>query len=423
MVPREVPDTFLTPDSPPRRELRKAKSSLLPPIPGKSSMLNIITRKRSKSRVRGDSEDAEHPSLRTPPPPLPDYSSFLPLGSGSPPHPSFIKETKRPGKKKKDLSRQGSSNPEDDIVMTIDTNFDQMDGIVDQHVLSSSMGASGSTSPGSGLDSSSHTRSLSDHSNSTHATLPPILPSEFKNPFTAIPPPRTSSLPHNKSTERKISPRTIALEQPSKPPNVQMNGSKLKENKNGAADGSWVAPESWGVQGENAEEDGGYSGSEDDTNQNTPPFCPEASQNFQFQTDGLSNGSLYGSSSTVLRGRVGRNGHYRNDINEMGQLYDGTISTLSIDSETISTADSLGRRIERGRETPSIASLSSKAPMKTIRLRIYLSNNTYHVVHSGFSVTVESLTLRLNEKLGGKMAYRLYLKENGRGTHFVFGPL
>ncbi|KAF5333020.1 hypothetical protein D9758_015184 [Tetrapyrgos nigripes] len=82
MVPHPVPDDpLLSPDTSPKREIRKAKSSLN--LIPKSSMFSI-SKKRSKSHLRPDSDDAEHPSLLPIPPPLPDYKSFLPLKPASP---------------------------------------------------------------------------------------------------------------------------------------------------------------------------------------------------------------------------------------------------------------------------------------------------------------------------------------------------
>ncbi|THV02992.1 hypothetical protein K435DRAFT_716145 [Dendrothele bispora CBS 962.96] len=428
MVPQPVPDEpFLSPDSPPK--LRKAKSSLNPIRP----LNNLISRKRSKSRIRAESESAEHPSLLPPPPSLPDHVvSFLPIRPSSPPHPSLIKEAKKHNRRKKDSHLQNHSSlshPEDDQIMTLDTDLARMEGIVDSQTWSSSIGASGSTSPSSAPDSSSYTRSLSDRSSSLHPTLPPILPSEFHNPFTTttIPPPRTSSLQHG-MTERKISPKTKSPEQPRKSlnqsPKLQPNG-QVKTNGNDTGDGSWVAPESWSVQPpENAEEDGEYSSSEDSNSilQNTPGYGSKAPLAFLLLPNQSFDGSLHGHAPVLQTHRGDINGHHTNVFNEMGQLYGGSFSTLSFDRAT--DVSSLAKSLPlngtggKGDTVSTRGSVSSKASTK-YALRIYRPNNTYHVVSCGFPATVDLLISELNKKLlfDDKIAHRLhrlYLKENGR---------
>ncbi|KAF5333017.1 hypothetical protein D9758_015183 [Tetrapyrgos nigripes] len=302
--------------------------------------------------------------------------------------------------------------------MKLDTNLDQMDGIVDRNIWTT--GANGSISPISGMDSSSHTRSLSNHSNTSYGTLAPILPTDFKDPFTptTIPPPRSSSLRPNGSTERKISPKTIVPELPHPPISVGLLNDNGKARN--SEDAAWAPPESWGVVegGENHDEATAYS-SDDDSG--VPPDTPAPV-----------NGKVNGSTNDPVR-PVTPPGHRevsvysKNGVDGMSLLY-GSKSTVSVDRMT--NASSIGkssrRRDRSDRDVTSTKGSisSSKLPTsKTYTLRIYRANNTYHVVYCGFQVTVEALMPKLNQKLlanEDNIAHRLYLKENGRER--LLGP-
>ncbi|KAJ3753518.1 hypothetical protein EV360DRAFT_87701 [Lentinula raphanica] len=134
-----------------------------------------------------------------------------------------------------------------DVVMKLDTNLDQMEGIVDTSVLNSgSPGMGALTSKGSSIHTLNQSISDDRHSQHSHphptnnqySSLGPISHSEFNKPFSsfssqstgsispplftphssvspysspssASPPPRSSSLAHLNTIDRKISPRTI----------------------------------------------------------------------------------------------------------------------------------------------------------------------------------------------------------------------
>ncbi|KAK7043114.1 cysteinyl-tRNA synthetase [Paramarasmius palmivorus] len=315
----EFSDQNFGSQSTPQRELRKAKSSLFP----------FKLRKKSKSRLRADSHGSdEHPSLQPQPPPLPDRElvSILPIEPVSPLHPSFSqvrdtdrekekeKEKKLFGKKSKRMDdiRTGPSNlpptPPKDPEMTLDTNLDSMEGIVDQSVLNV-VGSIGTGSPTLiAFDASSRTRSLSDQSQKSQTNsyrsrshLPPVSHFEFNDPFRdQIHPPRSSSMEASKrmgmmgDRDMKVSPTTIiaATERQNSVPH--MNGRSYPERnytfpQNGApslngrstphdpkdkgkevadslepGEQPWKAPESWDVDyNDNDPAKEGYSSSED----------------------------------------------------------------------------------------------------------------------------------------------------------------
>ncbi|KAJ3795226.1 hypothetical protein GGU11DRAFT_244356 [Lentinula aff. detonsa] len=297
--PHLLASTVVSPSLSPEQQqsLRKAKSSLLlnnakssaPNLSGTSSSppsstgvaksmlmpFSTLMRKKSKSRLRSktledDGRDREHPSLRPKTPPLPEFPAYassvtvnmIPVNA----------QVNENGRKKtggshsrlwkdKDKGRERSHGdigghtpvppPKDsqakEVVMRLDTNLDQMEGIVDTSVLSTGSSAMGvSTSKGSSIHTLSQSISDDRHSHHSHQVstnnlynpLGPISHSEFNNPFSsfssqstagtsssftpysstspysppssASPPPRGSSLAHlNNVVDRKVSPRTI----------------------------------------------------------------------------------------------------------------------------------------------------------------------------------------------------------------------
>ncbi|KAK1221275.1 cysteinyl-tRNA synthetase [Marasmius sp. AFHP31] len=255
----------------PQRELRKAKSSLFPMFRG---LRNPNKKgKPTRSRATSNADEEQHPSLRPHIPPLPDlpvtragHSRGMPSGMrtepSSPQHPSFpqpqlrrdpsigrdkekergLVKKKSPWKTKREDERgaAGSSSvpplppPKDEI--TLDTNLDEMEGIVDQSVLSvnnQSSSPDGINFDGASSHKDSKARSLSDRSFSNSTTyvgsgsyqshLPPVQFSEFRDPFTPLAssstytlngtthraPPRTSSLRGRPDPDASISPTTI----------------------------------------------------------------------------------------------------------------------------------------------------------------------------------------------------------------------
>ena len=205
----------------------------------------LLKRSRSKPRLRADSErygDLADTSVSSP------YASgivpFLPISS-SPPSPTYpiIKRDKFRGKKKSS-ARPPPLPPKDrhlEPEFKLDTNIDDMKGIVNVSVLSSACDIS---TPVSGFDET-------QSSGLSHSDGFPATPSSsiFSNPFPFLPTIGTVNRPYVALDHRKVSPKTIL--HPSAGPTP-------------SADASWTAPESWSVEreGEHLDEPG-YSSTDD----------------------------------------------------------------------------------------------------------------------------------------------------------------
>ncbi|KAJ8078178.1 cysteinyl-tRNA synthetase [Marasmius tenuissimus] len=340
----------------PQRELRKAKSSLFPILRG---LRNPNKKgKPTRSRATSNADEEQHPSLRPHTPPLPDrdlsvtragHSRGMPSGMrtepSSPQYPTFpqsqlrrdpsigrdrekergVVKKKSGWKTKRDDERgaAGSSSvpplppPKDEI--TLDTNLDEMEGIVDQSVLSvnnQSSSPDGINFDGASSHKDSKARSLSDRSfsNSTsyvgsgsyQSHLPPVQFSDFRDPFTPLAststytlngathraPPRNSSLRGRLDPDASISPTTVLNgggvaasssepngtprplpQQPSftyvqDSPRPSGDDYKGKGKSTEGANKDWEVPESWGVIPANKDphhlpEDEAYSSSDD----------------------------------------------------------------------------------------------------------------------------------------------------------------
>ncbi|KAF8893444.1 hypothetical protein BD779DRAFT_1506295 [Infundibulicybe gibba] len=212
--------------------LKKAKSSMFARLKGRSS----------RTRLRADSSETEHPSLRPPAPPLPDQLvSFLPIPPAA--------AAKKGRKGKLSTGPQPPSPPpkEEETEFRLDTDIDKMDGIIDLTMQFSN----GPSSPSSGFGSI-QSQSISDHSSFSHVP-------EFINPF---PPTSTPSKRHGMvAPARKVSPTTVLppINPNHRPPVTPMaNG--------GPGSPTWTPPESWAVEkvGGDAGE-GDYSSSEEST--------------------------------------------------------------------------------------------------------------------------------------------------------------
>ncbi|KAJ3841453.1 hypothetical protein EV361DRAFT_192838 [Lentinula raphanica] len=460
-----------------QQSLRKAKSSL-PLHNGKSSTLNLpgtssppssagvaksmlmpfstLMRKKSKSRLRaktleGEAHDRDHPSLRPKTPPLPEFPAFAssvtvnmitPNGQingnsrkktgGS--HPRLWKDKDR-DKSYGDISAPippPKDGQDEDVVMKLDTNLDQMEGIVDTSVLNSgSPGMGALTSKGSSIHTLNQSISDDRHSQHSHPhstnnqynPLGPISHSEFNNPFSsfssqstgsispplftphssvspysppssASPPPRSSSLAHLNTVDRKISPRTILPTQQQhnkfreglQPglnvmiPPTSTNGLHGGLDNNGGANGrsasnvpaissnqsssssqlhdndapppgspSWVPPQSWDVQfldeGEHEAEEEYYSSSEDSLLHNLAPGS------IGSRSIGPGGRGTVGGGRPLEFAKSGR-GDLDEDDDEVDML------VVRNGAGGLNGVDEHGRRIER-QQPGSVASLRS----------------------------------------------------------------
>jgi adenylate cyclase len=345
---------------------------------------------KSKSGLRADAMEAEHPSLRMPPPPVPDRdaaASFLPV---------------TPLLKRKKPSSQPSS-PENEF--TLDTNIDHMEGIINldsfhtspppsafpsyAHSLSRHSPPSLNlhtdfSSPSSGFDSSSHLSiSLSDNSSSFYSTYySPVTSADFSNPFLPVPATtaakRKGIQPRFKEKDRDK--RTPTHERPL-PPVPATIGSRWPDTTD------WLPPESWAVEkvGDDADElAAGESSSSEDSGLGLVPAQRRI--------------------SAIPPHTVVPNGHAASGPPHPPHP-----------------------RRRRSHVTTTTTSYLWKLRPSThpeaIRIRIYRANNAFHIATIASHVTVANLTPALNEKLlQGKdvETHRLYLKERGRGGFCFF---
>ncbi|KAF8069885.1 adenylate cyclase [Lyophyllum atratum] len=340
-------------------ELRKAKSSIF---------AKVLSRSRSRSGLRQDSIDGEHPSLK-PPPPIPD--AYLIQGQpliSSPPS-TLAKRDKREKRKK----HSGPHSPSPPLQVEpgqpdirIDMNFESMDGIID---LTLPPGPThDASSPSSGFDSST------DHSSFYGRTIPL---SEFRDPFlpTPVASKRNGRIIYKDT--RHISPKDRGLP-------VGLNGYNdlkmlpaLAIPSSGPGSPTWTAPESWAVE-------------KDGTNAAEPEYSS--------------------SDESVAHGGVGRPISFAqnpelpmhamvNDLGPASPLHPG--------------APIHHKRKSRKRMAPG----KGRSGEKPFTIRIYKANNTFHIASLTPLVTVANLTPALNDKLLTEKdieIHRLYLKERGR---------
>lgn len=335
------------------------------------SIIPRMIKKRSLSRLAAEADRSS-----SPPPPVPylnqtasytsasvstAYSTFHPL-SISPPPPSSrrgkVKGKQRANNVPPPLPpKEEPREPE----LTLDTNLEEMDGIIDRKARPSSSTDPLSSSPSSGLESPLPSSSYGDSFHPISSSPPPSM---FSNPF-PLPAPSVINhrppLPPVHSLLDKISPKTSNLPMVLTAP-TPIDGPV--DVLDGAA--SWEAPESWAV-----EKDG-----ED-------PAEPD-----------------YSSSEESMTGRpvsVGQN--------------HGVKKSKAHRSST--------------RPKPPSKVTKQSLNSKTFKIRIYRADNSYHVASIGLSVTVADLTPIMNMKLlqvKERETHRLYLKERGRGE-FIFSTM
>ncbi|KAF7315989.1 Adenylate cyclase [Mycena indigotica] len=332
-------------------DLRKPKSSLISSIRKKVS-------KRSLRSGAGNTDDSEHPSLR-PPPPLTGVS-FLPVPS-PPQTPRFKRPKKRSGHPD-DIPPVPSIEVPDsgEQEIKLDTNFDEMDGIVDRAVFITD-GVPPTSSPSSGVGSA-HSQSISDRdSTGQFSTLPP-----FRNPFSSEP-----DRPHYaRRPSRKVSPNTV-ISPDSDLPNAS-EGLTVNE--------SWTAPESWSVAVKDGKEPNVEGASSSDEGSDGP-------------------------------GRR-RNSH----VNGHGfARRSSRIPPIAVDADR----ENIGKEAPPPppAKPRSAAKRAPSAYSQKMKIRIYKADNTYHVVSVGTNVTVGTLTPKLDQKLPPgeeKEMHQLCLRERGR---------
>lgn len=234
-----------------QQELRKPKSM---------NFFNVIRKKASK--IGKDDLQIHSTAMLAPPPPVPviPQSMFpLPMAPLTPPPPQRRKQ-----KKSRPKSPEPPPVPSKEDNITLDTNLDEMDGIVNLTIRNDYRGLMNgdASSPGSGFESSYQSSSFSASEGSFHplASSPPYLHhlptqhSMFSNPFlpsAAAPPGRRKGGPPHLDL-RKVSPKTILQE--------KQPGEEREQHSR-----DWVAPESWVVEKEGELDDvQGYATSDDD---------------------------------------------------------------------------------------------------------------------------------------------------------------
>ncbi|KAF8149409.1 hypothetical protein B0H34DRAFT_802408 [Crassisporium funariophilum] len=343
-------------------ELRKAKSGLF------SSLK--LKRSTSKANLAADPDDSVHPSLRPPVPAMPEqrhgplFPSIPSTSSVALTIPISAKQEKRSKIKKKSASSKlpPSPPPKGDspwqVEYTGPLNLEAMDGIVDFNIVSAGTtgsvnGVRESNSPDSAFGSSS--QSLSGHSFNGHHNF--LSPSEFSDPFSM-----TSPQDKRKAVDyRKVSPKTML------PPHglTSINHVAGPIPSSPTVFDAWVPPESWAVE-----------------NRNDDMYNPELSETQDSGSDEnahcLPNG----------RRRAG------------SEMYDSS------------------RKRKQSAGPDMQMSLKTKQPPPGFRykMRIYLQDNTYHVVALTLDSSVSILNSRLNKKLlpDNHVQHNLYLKERGQ---------
>jgi adenylate cyclase len=326
-------------------------------------MFDALRKKVSKRNLRsgsGNTDESEHPSLR--PPPLNGASlvSFLPIPS-PPQTPRFKRQKKKPSQPDEAPPLPTTEPPDPgEQEIKLDTNFDEMDGIIDIKILSN--GGNDASSPSSGFASSmSHSHSDSSQFGS---------PLKFNNPFAPEAQLQSGFYPPRKSS-RKVSPNTI--EPPPEPPTAPTVVGPVHTE-------SWTAPESWSVAFKDGNDPGGAADSDSDESV---------------------GGTRHRASVVPAPGHHAHGSHGRALAPRANGM---TPAQLSAKEDVVALAKRAGAK--------------RAVPQHKIRIRIYKADNTYHVVSVPTNVTVAALTPKLDQKLPvgeEREMHQLYLKERGRG--------
>lgn len=335
----------------PTGELRKPKSSL--------SLFKKLRNSKSRTRLRsGDSDRAYSIASSTDEPLLPSGSDdvLAPMsvvGMGGPSSPNALALGMKVRRRKQSNmppplppKERGPFEPQ----LNLDTNIDDMEGIVD---LRTSNGAGAEYAPSSPTSAEGHSSTWShmhNHYNSSGTSFNPKTPPAeafFSDPFhpSTLTQTKTIKVPNGTPSPAllndKVSPRTVV------------------------GDASWAAPDSWGIMPEEGED---------------------------------ANEAVYSSSDDEIVSKP----------------------TTSTTQSSHPHGDAAAKRKSRRKTTVKASKPSSSGP--PFNIRIYRSNNTYHVASIKPTVTVAELTPVLNQKLlteSDRETHKLYLKERGRGTSTV----
>lgn len=236
----------LDPDDRSGRSLRKQKSSL-------SFITSALKRQRSKPRLPGSSGGDSPPGVPPVPPlPSPDPGTFHHIGSPPSPPSSLLKSRKK--KKTTPVVTQHVYSPllPREPELKLDTNLDDMEGVVNMSVAQPDMSSAAS------FVGSSRTSHDSGHESQDFPT--PQLTTIFSDPFapSAAAQYRRHAAVH--SLDRKVSPKTyLPPEHLPMPVSLTPRGAISNASTSATArppSPSWTAPESWAVEktGEDADE-------------------------------------------------------------------------------------------------------------------------------------------------------------------------
>ena len=220
--------------------------------------MNFLNAIRKKARIgKDDSFLSSNPALALPPTPSPAISSqFLPIPSS--PQPQLTKKSRRKNHPK---SPEPPPLPSKEAEFTLDTNLDEMEGIVDLTIRNDfrALVAGDQSSPGSGFESSNQSGSLSASDVSYPLTSSP--PNPFNLPVRTL---FNDPFPSNSSASlgrRKIGPPPLDVRKIT--PEVTLPPSEHRDY--GQHSPGWVAPESWAVEKEGeVPEVPDYTSSDDD---------------------------------------------------------------------------------------------------------------------------------------------------------------
>ena len=328
----------------------------------------MIKKTRSRSRLRPE-RLAFTSQIPAPPLPSPKYIPYnSPPQPSSPPPPT--------SKRRRGKEKDGPPPlPSKDIEFPLDTNLENMDGIID-YSLHDSMRAGDPSSPSSAFDSSAHSSGLcsdvssSHHHHFVHDSSSSTPPSGSSTIFNNPNPFSTTSLPQ----KRKQHPGSLLLDPQQRIGPKQRAPSSQSVPTLIGRDANWTAPDSWAVDqaGEENDATGEYSTSDGED-------------------------TLMSPSPSVRVPSVG--------------------SPTSRKKRRKPTPSTLGKPVTNG-------SFSDKQP--SFKFRIYRANNTYHVASIPLHARVDKLIPYLNNKLLAdpeREKHRLYLKERGRGAFISYSGL
>lgn len=288
-------ETYLRP-----QDTRKSKSTV--------GVLANIIKKRSRSRLgaAGLRVNASQSDI-APPLPSPDYIPFRQVPPSPPPTSQTASMSKkdRPRGKKKFSNAQPpptippKNNREPEI--TLDTDLDRMEGIIDLTILPQQNIGTDTSSPSSMFGSSDHSTGISSDVSTSLNHPPHSAPGgsqqpafTFNNPFV----PASSSkrkLGTSLFDGRKISPKT----RPPIPQNIALQDIPAPD----ADSPSWTAPESWAVEkeGEDPADGAAYSSSDESVNK-----APHSTRKKRRRTTFVRELRAKGSGSHLFKIRIYR---------------------------------------------------------------------------------------------------------------------